>query len=311
MVGTARTYHRDMSASAGVPFPPFELANRVLSLGGRGDPFAAYEQLGAETRSALEELLPADWSFAGKRVLDFGCGAGRTLRHFLPEAKKGEFWGADIDEASTEWMRGALCPPLRVRRSPVVPPLGLDYGSFDLVWAISVFTHLTDASIPWLLELHRLLKPDGLLIATYLGRWSSELLAGEPWDEDRVGMNVLRHNQDWDSGGPVVLMSDWWVRAHWGRAFEILEIAPNVHAQSWVVLRKRDIELTVEDLETPEDDPREYLALRHNLRQVQRELESIESAVRKEYEGSLSWRITRPLREGARLARSLRPRRSG
>jgi hypothetical protein len=41
---------------------------------------------------------------------------------------------------------------------------------------------------------------------------------------------------------------------------------------------------------------------------VQRELESIEGAVRREYEASSSWRITRPLREGARLARSLRSR---
>jgi SAM-dependent methyltransferase len=297
-----------MTTSVGVPFPPFELANRVLSLEGWGDPFKAYEQLGAETKSALEGILPSGWSFAGKRVLDFGCGAGRTLRHFLPEAEKGEFWGADIDEASIEWLRGALCPPLRVRRSPVVPPLGLEYGSFDLVWAISVFTHLTNASIPWLLELHRLLKPGGLLVATYLGRWSSELLAGEPWEEDRVGMNVLRHNQDWDRGGPVVLMSDWWVRAHWGRAFEILDVVPNVHAQSWTLLRKRDVELTAEDLERPEDDPREYRALRHNLRQLQRELESIEGAVRREYEESSSWRLTHPLREGARLARSLRAR---
>jgi SAM-dependent methyltransferase len=297
-----------MKASAGVPLPPLHLANRVLSLDGWGDPFEAYELLGAETRRALVRLLPDEWSFEGKRVLDFGCGAGRTLRHFLAEAEQGEFWGADIDAPSIEWLGRTLSPPLHVRRSGELPPLGLDHGSFDLVWAISVFTHLTDASIAWLLELHRLLKPDGLLIATYMGRWNSELLTGEPWDEDQVGMNVLRHNQDWESGGPVVLMSDWWVRAHWGRAFEILEVAPNVHGQSWALLRARDVEVTADELETPEDDPREHLALRHNLRQLQRELELAEAAVRGEYERSLSWRLTRPLRGGARLARSLRSR---
>lgn len=297
------------TAHVGVPFPPFELANRVLSLEGRGDPFDAYERLGSETKSALVNLLPDDWSFEGKRVLDFGCGAGRTLRHFLSEAERAEFWGVDLDGASVEWLQGALCPPLHVRRSPVAPPLGLEHGSFDLVWAISVFTHLTDSSIPWLLELHRLLKPGGLLVATYMGRWNSEVLASEPWDEDRVGMNVLRHNQHWDAGGPVVLMSDWWVRAHWGRAFEILEIAPRIHNQSWALLRKREVSLATEDLERPADDPRELLALRHNLRQLRRELERLEGAVRRGYEGSSSWRLTRPLREGARLARSLRTRR--
>jgi SAM-dependent methyltransferase len=257
------------------PYPPFELAERVCSLEGRGEPFAAYEKLGAETKGALLRLVGADWSFEGKRVLDFGCGAGRTLRHFLQEAQEGELWGADLDGASVEWLQGALCPPLHAVRSTADPPLELEGASFDLIWALSVFTHLTDNSIPWLLELHRLLKPDGLLIATYMGQWNSEALAREPWDEDRVGMNVLRHDQGWDWGGPWVLMSDWWVRAHWGRAFEILDTEPQVHGQTWVLMRKRAVDLTPDDLEAPADDPREYQALRHNIHQLQREIEQI------------------------------------
>jgi hypothetical protein len=75
------------------PYPPFEHANRVFSLEGWGDPFRAYERLGAETKAALLDLLPVDWSFEGKRVLDFGCGAGRTLPHFLGEAEYGEALG--------------------------------------------------------------------------------------------------------------------------------------------------------------------------------------------------------------------------
>lgn len=296
-----------MSSSAERPYPPFELADRVCALAGRGEPFAAYERLGAEARAALLGLLPDGWSFEGKRVLDFGCGAGRTLRHFLSEAETAELWGTDIDAASIEWLNGALCPPLHVMRCEVDPPLGLDHGSFDLIWALSVFTHLTDNSIPWFLELHRLLKPGGLLIATYTGRWSSQELAGEPWDEDRVAMNVLRHDNPWDRGGPVVLMSDWWVRAHWGRAFEILEVEPHVHGQTWALMRRREVELTAEQLLAPEDDPREFAALRHNLEQIRREIESTDRAA---YEGSLSWRVTRPLRAAGRVVRSLRSPRS-
>jgi len=301
------------------------------------DPYKAYDELGAQTKRALTRLLPDDWSFRGKRVLDFGCGAGRTLRHFLPEAREGELWGADIDAASIEWLQEALCPPLNAWRCASGPPLGLEHGSFDLIWAISVFTHLTDTSVPWLLELRHLLKPGGLLIASYMGRWNSEFFAGEPWEEDRVGMNVLRHTQDWDAGGPAVLISDWWVREHWGRAFEILEIAPQIQNMSWPVMRRREVELTTEEVEAPADDPREYRALRHNLRQVQRELsEATEreryerssrqqleqlraeherlleeqaqalAKLRFDYESSLSWRLTRPLRGGARSLRSLR-----
>jgi SAM-dependent methyltransferase len=317
-----------MSGSSERQYPPFELASRVFRLDSWSDPYRAYEELGAQTREAIVRLLPDDWRFKGKRVLDFGSGAGRTLRHFLEEAEEGDFWGADLDEASIDWLERELSPPLHGWRSAEWPPLGLEHGSFDLIWAVSVFTHLTDNASAWLLELQRLLKPDGLLIATYMGRWNSQFFASEPWDEDRVGRNVLYHVRDWESGGPGVLMSDWWMREHWGRAFEVLEVEPQIHNMSWALLRKRDVELTTEDLERPGDDPREFAAVRHNLYQVQREVAELtrrlrgEGALReqqerlveeherriREYEESLSWRATRPIRTGASLARSIRSR---
>jgi SAM-dependent methyltransferase len=300
-----------LPTSADKPYPPLNLANRVCSLEGRGDPVAAYESLGAEARRAIIELLPEDWSFEGKRVLDFGCGAGRTLRHFLPEAEAAELWGSDIDGPSVDWLRRELCPPLNAMRNDEHPPLGLEYGSFDLIWALSVFTHLTDSSLPWLRELHRLLKPGGLLIATYMGRWNSESVTGEPWDEDRMGMNVLRPDQPWDSGGPMVLMSDWWVREHWGRAFEVVALSGNVHGQTWPLLRKRDVGVSVEELERPSDDPREYEALRHNVRQVERDREVALAVQKHIYESSLSWRLTGPLRYAARRVRAARSARNG
>jgi SAM-dependent methyltransferase len=306
-----------MTSSRDRPYPPLPLATRVFGLEGWDDPYRAYEELGAQTQRAIVGLLPDNWSFEGKRVLDFGAGAGRTLRHFLPEAQAGEFWGTDLDGASVAWLRENLCPPLHAWRASVAPPLGLEHASFDLIFAVSVFTHLTDTSASWLLELHRLLKPEGLLVATYMGRWNSEFAAAEPYDERRIGRNVLSHDREWELGGPAVMMSDWWMREHWGRAFEVLDVKPQIQNMSWPLLRKLDVELTTEELERPADDPREYLALRHNLAQVQREinqnrlrsavaLEEREALTRAEYEGSLSWRLTRPLRAGARLARRLR-----
>lgn len=298
-----------MRTTAPVPYPPLQLADRVCGLDGRGDALQAYAKLGGEAKAAIVEMLPEGWSFDGKRVLDFGCGAGRTLRHFLAEAQVSEVWGADIDAASIGWLKQNLSPPLHVLHSGADPPLGLEHGSVDLAWALSVFTHLTDSSSAWLLELHKLLKPGGLLIATYMGRWNAEVFTHEPWDEDRIGMNVLRSDQGWDDGGPMVLMSDWWVRAHWGRAFDFVKVAPQIHGQTWALLRRREVEITVEELEAPTDDPREYVALRHNVRQVERDRESALGELRRQYEQSLSWRTTRPLRVAAKLARRLRDRR--
>ena len=316
-----------------LPLPPRELAARVFPIEGWSDPDQAYEELGAQTKRQIVRLLPDGWTFEGKRVLDFGSGAGRTLRHFAREARSAEFWAADIDGPSIRWLRENLSPPFHAWQSTQNPPLGLEHESFELIFAIWTFSHLAENSIPWLLELHRLLKPDGLLIATYMGRWTSEQIAGEPWVEDRVGMNVLHHNRDWDSGGPVVLMSEWWLREHWGRAFEIVHIAPQFQNLSWAVLRKREVELTTEDLERPADDPREYAAVKHNLRQVQRELAdelllvhqlhqqtqaeqaaAYERRIReyeqrlRAYENSLSWKATRPVREVARTLRASRAR---
>jgi SAM-dependent methyltransferase len=294
-----------MTGSSPVPLPPLALANRVCGLERFEDPFAAYERLGGEARAALLSLLGEDWSFAGKRVLDFGCGAGRTLRHFLHEAHAGsELWGSDIDADSIAWLSANLCPPLHAIRNSDAPPLRVDAG-FDLIWSLSVFTHLTDLSLAWLAELHRLLKPGGLLVATYMGRYNGSAFTAEEWDEDRIGMNVLRADQSWDLGGPMVLMSEWWVRAHWGRGFEFVAQAP-VHGQTWVLLRRRDVPITAEELAHPTDDPREWAALRHNLVQAERERVVAVEEMRRRYEESLSWRLTQPLRDLRRRVASRR-----
>ena len=297
------------------PLPPRELASRVFAtIEAWSDPERAYLELGEQTKEQIVRMLPATWRFEGKRVLDFGSGAGRTLRHFAAEAELAEFWACDIDERSVAWLAENLCPPFHAWRSAQNPPLGLEHGSFDLIYAVSVFTHLTGNSTAWLLELHRMLKPDGLLVATFMGRWNSEFLAREPWVEDRIGMNVLHHNRDWDSGGPAVLISTWWLREHWGRAFEIVSIDPQFHNFSWVLARRKNVSLTTADLERPSDDPREFAALRHNIVQLQTELtrelehqkQLSEQALDRQatdyerrldaYETSLSWKATRPLR---------------
>lgn len=305
-----------MSENSGLPFPPFELANRVMALpGGDREAFRDYETQGREAREALFGLLPPDFDFAGSRVLDFGCGAGRTLRQFIPEAESAEIWGVDIDERSVDWINENLNPPLRAKTCAVDPPLDFETGSFDLIWAVSVFTHLSENSADWLLELHRLLRPGGLLMATYMGEWNSEEIAGETWDPDRIGMNRLFHDRPWDQGGPMVLMSDWWVEEHWGRAFEIVASNPWVRNQHWLMMRRRDVEITAEELLAPGSDPREWVALRHNVTQLQREIESsrqeagerADSLVR-EYENTLSWRMTRPVRDLVARLRSRRDR---
>lgn len=279
-----------------VPFPPFELATRVGEIP-EGN-MAVYEEIGRRTREEILDLLPEGWSFEGKRILDFGCGAGRTLRHFLDEATVAELHGCEIDAPSVDWLEANLSPPLHVFRNEEAPPLPLEAGSFDLIWAISVFTHLTDHWAGWLLELHRLLRDGGLLIATIHGPGLSDewgkVPAGDRVERtasrpvaDLVGMNVLHYGRSWDHGGPAVFLSAWWLREHWGRAFDVLSVEeegfmarPRWRGQGVALLRKRPVDITVEDFERIDPaDSREIEALRHNIRQLHHESRKARGAV--------------------------------
>jgi SAM-dependent methyltransferase len=195
----------------------------------RENPEADYLKIGALERSVLLEYLPdSDWLFAGRRVLDFGSGAGGAIRHFDLEAKKGvEFWGCDIHEPSITWAQRNL-PQFTFFQNAEVPPLNVPDEHFDLIYAFSVFTHITSYWADWLIELRRVLRPDGMLIASVLGQAMYESLLAEPYTEDRVGMMVLKPGLSWDMGGPLVFHSKWWLKAHWSPAIEIVTIDENV-----------------------------------------------------------------------------------
>jgi SAM-dependent methyltransferase len=321
-----------------VPYPPLELASRVGTLEFADDPYGFYDALGQAARDGIESALPDDWSWDGKRVLDFGCGAGRTLRRWLPEAQRAQFSGCDIDAESIRWLDEHLSPPLQVFVNSPEPPLERPSGSYDLIYALSVFTHLTGSWSRWLLELHRLLADDGLLLLTFMGPGIGQWVSGEPWDEERTGMFVFKEGQSWDVGGPMVMHSAWWIEEHWGRAFEVLSIEPDGFSkvgddglsQGIATLRKRPVELTEADLERIDAASalREARALARNLEFVQREVVGLRAEVTAERAQhthletevarlelahrnvveSQSWKLTAPLRRAAAAARARRDR---
>ena len=232
-----------------------------------------YETGGRARKRGIITMLPDGYAFAGKRVLDFGCGAGRVLRQFLQEAESAEFWGCDLHEPTIAWLDENLSPPIHFYVNEE-RPLPHPDGYFDLVYGISVFTHITVEWSDWLLELHRILKPDGLLLATFMGpaTWR-RLPVMRDVPEDSLGMAVLGLDRQIDNtSGPVVLHSPWWIRSRWGRAFEIVSLKPDGFTRPGIghgvmVGRKRNVSLTTADLERPDpSDPREIDAEREYAR---------------------------------------------
>jgi SAM-dependent methyltransferase len=146
-----------------LPIPPRELIQRTdLPRESDSDERLRdiFERTGAARLRGLRHALPDGFDLSGKCVLDFGCGGGRVLRQLAPCAGSGEFWGCDTYEPTIAWLSENLSPPFRFYvndRRPMPHP----EGYFDLAYAISVFTHITHEWTDWLLELHRVLKPDG------------------------------------------------------------------------------------------------------------------------------------------------------
>lgn len=102
------------------------------------------------------------------RLLDFGCGCGRVTRHWH-RTPGVEVHGADHDEMLVDWTREHL-PFVQAHHNQLNPPLPYEDESFGLVYAISVFTHLTEeVGAAWMSELRRILRPGGILMFTVHG----------------------------------------------------------------------------------------------------------------------------------------------
>lgn len=138
-----------------------------------------YLEHGAEHVAKMLELLESSGFVVPDqgRILDFGCGAGRMIRHLRPLAERCEIWGTDISATHIFWCRQHLSPPFHFATTTKVPHLPFKDESFDLIYCGSVFTHIDDLAEAWLLELRRILKPNGRLYATIHDKNTIELLA--------------------------------------------------------------------------------------------------------------------------------------
>lgn len=130
------------------PIPPLDLIRRVVQ------PFPPEHAEGERTafdEQSVPQLIQLERALAVvgrefsdfERLLDFGCGPGRYIRHLGPLAETTEINGADIDPSMIEWMRENV-PYGQFEVVPHEPPTSYDDGHFDLIMNHSVFTHLPE-----------------------------------------------------------------------------------------------------------------------------------------------------------------------
>jgi SAM-dependent methyltransferase len=146
----------------GLPVPPAVMRFRV----GEDSRLDAFLEVGRLTAQNLEAVLAqAGFDLSpGRAVLDFGCGCGRTLRWLIGRFPEVHWRGADVDAEAIAWCQAHMPGAAFVSGQPL-PPLPFEGASFDLIYAISVFTHLNeDFQRAWIVELERMLKPGGMLL---------------------------------------------------------------------------------------------------------------------------------------------------
>jgi cyclopropane fatty-acyl-phospholipid synthase-like methyltransferase len=180
------------------------------------------------------------------RILDFGCGCGRTLQWLTASVRGAELHGTDIDGEAIAWCRRALEPAaFSVNRER--PPLDYPSSYFDLVYAVSVFTHLPEeAQLEWLPELRRLTATGGVVALTVRGPSRAGELAPGERDELRARGFVftkmpLQFQNLFPSWYQTATITEEYVRATWSRWFEVEHYLPQAldGSQDVVVLRKR------------------------------------------------------------------------
>jgi SAM-dependent methyltransferase len=152
-------------APDGLPLPPPELISQVAGAS-TGEQFF---ELGARGRAVIADAVRrsgADLD-AMEAILDFGVGCGRVARHW--RGASFQVYGCDYNPVLVDWCRHNL-PHVRAQANKLNPPLPYGDERFDLVYALSVFTHLDEAQqLSWIAELRRVTKPGGLVLFTTHG----------------------------------------------------------------------------------------------------------------------------------------------
>jgi SAM-dependent methyltransferase len=99
------------------------------------------------------------------RVLDFGCGWGRLTRFLARDVERGRLFGCDLSPILDVARQNRV--PAMLAASEFVPERVPFDERFDLAYAFSVFTHLSEhAHEASLNALHAAIRPGGLLAAT-------------------------------------------------------------------------------------------------------------------------------------------------
>lgn len=180
-------------------------------------------------------------------VLDFGCGSGRTLNAIHREMPTAKLFGTDMDKDAIGWSNAHLDFATFNVNNPE-PPLKYTSNKFDLIYAISVFTHIDEQlQYQWLDELARVAVPGAILLLTVHGpsiASSGKIEADQQKQYAEKGFLFVK-DKSWSDLFPDFYQTTYhtpeYINANWSKNFDILKYIEHGMdgVQDMVVLRKR------------------------------------------------------------------------
>ena len=185
------------------------------------------------------------------KVLDFGAGVGRTLQYFAHNNNAYALYACDVDSSASAYLLKAF-PDVKTYCSQYVPPLVYQSNYFDIVYSVSIWTHLPlNSQEPWLDEIYRILKPGGIALLTTIGTYGfkkgTHLQSFNYSIEELVDKGIKYceyENKDnipgtGESYGATYQTIDY-TKNNWNKKFTILDIQEGVidDLNDLVILRK-------------------------------------------------------------------------
>ena len=239
--------HKNLQMDDGQAVPP-----RTLRLGeGDSKEWLAGGVSDVERMAALLKNAELEFS-AARRILDYGCSAGRMIRHLRGTLDSTEVWGVDVASEHIYWNQLHLDPRFNFATVTTLPSLPFEDNYFGLVYAGSVFTHIDDLCDATLLELRRITKSGGLLYLTFLddatldqyrqhsGNAFYQLVLNSKFYQEYEATNAVQFVFGRSLNSYVYFRSDF-LRAKLSQWFELLAVQPQGYGMTQTVylLRKR------------------------------------------------------------------------
>jgi SAM-dependent methyltransferase len=178
-------------------------------------------------------------------ILEFGCGCGRTTRHFADLPVR--LTGADVLPANVAWLRQHL-PFARYESIPQRSPTALPSAAFDLAIGVTTFSYLTeDCQFEWLAELRRVVRPGGYVLVTVQGETALVLGRASLRQYRRLLREGIVDRLEEGPDGFLPELGDYrgtfhseaYLRREWGRYFGVAAVLPAwFGVQDLVVLRR-------------------------------------------------------------------------